>query len=193
MKPLHRILALARGRVAVAAGTENQARLHKAVCSSVTRMLHRLGMSGRAEIRPLGGTGQPPALFITVERAVVKLSQATMSMLSREAIAHAQRKYATEIEGVYWRIEVDFDRQDDLEGEGDAFGPTTLGYLVEEASVLDSDLAALGKMISEAEAKLVAAENAVHPVPETGQVNSMARQVRDSIDRRRHERGLVDT
>lgn len=119
-----------------------------------------------------------------------------MSMLSHEAVVHAQRKDATEVEGTYWRIEVGFDRQDDL--EGDAFGPTTLGYLAEEASVLDGDLAALGKMISEAEAKLAAAENAlhpvnaVHPVPATGQVNSVARQVRDSINRCRHEWGMVD-
>jgi len=192
MKPLHRILALARGRGAVAAGTENQVRLHKAVCSSVVRMLHRLGMTGRAEIKPFGAPGRPPALFITVERAVVKLSQAAMSVLSRESVAHARRKYATEIEGVYWRIEADFDKQDDDMEEG-VFGPTTIGYLVEEAAVLDSDMDALGKLIQKTEAAITAAEHVAQPASDTGQVNDLARQVRDTIDRRRQERGLYGT
>jgi len=154
-------------------------------------MLHRLGMTGRAEIKPFGAPGRPPALFITVERAIVKVSQAAMSVLSRESVAHAQRKYATEIEGVYWRIEVDFDKQDDLE-EG-VFGPTTIGYLVEEAAVLDSDMDALGKLIQKTEAAITAAEHVAQPASDTGQVNDLARQVRDTIDRRRQERGLYGT
>lgn len=157
---------------------------HKAVRASVVRTLHRLGMTGRVEIKPFDAGGQPPALFITVERNVVKVSQAAMAMLAKEIVAHAKRKYATEIEGVYWRIDADFEAQDDL-GD-DVLGPTTLGYLVEETTELHhqacEQLSEMERMIS-----AIATEQS-----DSADVCTLSRQIRDSIDLRRHERGIVD-
>jgi len=157
---------------------ESQAGLRKAVCSSFVRAMRRHGMTGRAEIKQFDAPGKPPALFVTVERATVRLSQASMSILAKEIVAHAQRKYATKIEGVYWRIEADFDRQDDL--DSDVFGPTIQGYLVEESSIMDCDLAAMGKMLQEAEGKLAASEQALTDIS--------AQQLLDRTSRRRQER-----
>lgn len=151
---------------------------HKAVCSSVVRTLHRLGMSGRAEIKPFGDADRP-AMFITVDRAVVKLSQAAMGMLSKEIVAHAKRKYATEIASVYWRIEADFEADDELAGE--VLGPSTLGYLVDESS----DRHQLASSLTPTPADTL---DGVDPV----RVGYLARRVRASIDRRRHERGMAD-
>ncbi len=144
-------------------------------------------MTARAEIKPFGAPGRPPALFITVERAVVKLSQAAMSVLSRESVAHAQRKYTTEIEGVYWRIEVDFDKQDDLDMEGDVFGPTTIGYLVVEETThlhrqVDAQAAQLEQTIHQVNADIATGLDV------SGQADGLARQVRESIGQRRRER-----
>lgn len=133
-------------------------------------------MRGRAEIKPFGDADRP-AMFITVDRAVVKLSQAAMGMLSKEIVAHAKRKYATEIASVYWRIEADFEADDELAGE--VFGPTTLGYLVEESSDRHQPAG------SQTPADTL---DGVDPV----RVGFLARRVRASIDRRRHERGMAD-
>lgn len=141
-------------------------------------------MTGRVEIKPFDAGGWPPALFITVERNVVKVSQAAMAMLAKEIVAHAKRKYATEIEGVYWRIDADFEARDDL-GD-DVLGPSTLGYLVEETTALHHQAC---EQLSEMESMIstIATEHG-----DPAEAGSLARQVRDAIDRRRHERGRAD-
>lgn len=134
----------------------------------------------------MGVSGQPPALFITIERAALKHSQAAMAMLSREIVAHARRKYATEIEGVYWRIDVDFEAQDDLAEA--VLGPTTLGYLVEETSALhhraDARFSELDEMMEAIDTPFTKGDPA--------QADALARQVRNTIDQRRHERCGTD-
>jgi len=145
-------------------------------------------MTGQVEIKPFDAVSRPPALFITVERAVVRLSQAAMGMLSREIVAHAKRKYATEIDGVYWRIEADLDNQDDL--ETDVFGPTTLGYLVEETAELHQQV----------DARTNTLEQTLHALNTdiaTGlgastQAEALSRHVREKAARRRDERRLAE-
>lgn len=165
---------------------EQQASLRKAVCSSFVRAMRRHGMTGRAEIKQFEAPDKPPAMFVTVERAAVKLSQASLAMLSREIVAHAQRKYATTIVGVYWRIEADYDSQD--EPDGDVFGPTTQGYLVEESSILDGDLAAMEKMLHEAESKLAVSEHVLSQATQFLSTDISAQQLLDKTSRRREER-----
>lgn len=182
---LNRLLPWLR-TVRGAAGATSQH--HKSVCTSICRTLHRLGMSGRVDIRPFAD-GKSPALFITIERSALKHSQAAMAILAREMVDYARRKYQTEIDGVYWRIEADFDHQDDL--MGDVFGPTTVGYLVEETIALyqqaDSQVTRLGQAIHQVNANIAAGLGV------SGQSVAPANQVRDVIDRHRFERGTAET
>ncbi|MDP1904181.1 MAG: hypothetical protein Q8M09_08055 [Pseudomonadota bacterium] len=165
---------------------ERQTRLRKAVCQSFVRALRRLGMTGRAEILPFGLPNTPPTLFITVERAAVRVSQEAMSVLAREIVGHAKRKYDTELGGVYWRIETMQDHPDGM----DDLSPSTAGYLVEESAILDEDLAAISKMLRETENKLNASDHVLSQCAHALSLSGYSRHVQEKTSRRRQERGL---
>ncbi len=187
MNRFHALLGLAKTQANHATEACHSAH-HKPVCSSVIRMLHRLGMTGRVEVQPFGAPNLPPSLFITVNKAVVKLSQAAMAMLSREIIAHAAGKYQTEIHGVYWRIEADFETPDDFDLEGDVFGPTTVGYLVEETVELHQRVEAQANNLEQT----IQALNADIASGLDVRAKAISQQVLDKTARRRDERRLAE-
>lgn len=182
---MRRLLRLAAGTESIVPD-ERRTSLRKAVCQSFVRALRRHGMTGRAEILPFGLPSAPPTLFITVERAAVRVSQEAMSVLAREIVGHAKRKYDTEIGGVYWRIETMRDQQDGM----DDLSPSTTGYLVEESDILDHDLTAIGKMLRETENKLDASDHVLSQCAQAFSLSDCSQHIQEKTSKRRQERGL---
>lgn len=154
----------------------------EAVCQSFVRMLHRLGVISVARIGPSSLQGERHALYVTIRKSAIKVSQEAMGLLSERIVGHARKKYRTDIECVYWRIDCSGPA---LDQDGP---PTVIGYLVEEGDGLGGDLEEIRKMIATTEMKVESATNVIQTI------EGLAIAAEEQINRnmaRREQRGLL--
>lgn len=174
------LLARIRGERRNAAGEGVQ---DEAVCQSFVRMLHRLGVISVARIGPSASQGEGRALYVTIRKSAIKVSQDAMGLLADRIVEHARKKYRTDIECVYWRIDCSAGPAMDQDGP-----PTVIGYLVEEGDGLGGDLEEIRRMIAATEMKVQSATNAIQTI-EVLAVAAEGQMSRNMA--RREQRGLL--
>ena len=154
---------------------------HKEIERATLRMLAKSGMDGHAWLwRNVRHPTGKPALLIHVDKASRRFSQVALGLLGDYCITYVARHFELELEGVFWSIHPEADMAEVLS----TFGPTTLGYLVEEAGeLLASEESAL--------ARLALMSDGIHnAIQDQLDAGVLAQKTCAALEKRRNERGL---